>query len=75
MPAPDDVARAQARRKRVLTLIAREISAKGYPPSVSALATATGVSGRTVRSDLERLERDNLIERDPGVARAIRLKV
>ena len=75
MPSPEDVAKARERRRKVLTAIARSINGQGYPPSVSELATKFEVSGLTIRRDLESLERDGKIERDPGVARAIRLKV
>lgn len=73
MPAQDDVARAAARRRKVLRLISTAISTKGYPPSVSELARATKVSTRTIRVDLTRLEEAGEIERDPGVGRGIRL--
>lgn len=73
MPSPADIARAEARRVRVVELIAESLTARGYPPSVSELAAATGVSTRQTRVDLTTLEAAGIIERDPGVPRGIRL--
>lgn len=73
MPAPLDVENAARRRLDVLRRIRTAIATKGYPPSVSELAKATDVSTLTTRRDLERLERDGKIERDPGVPRGIRV--
>jgi repressor LexA len=73
MPAATDIAEARRRRAQVLTLIAKSINSKGYPPSVSELANATGVSTLTTRRDLASLEDAGKIERDPGVGRGIRL--
>lgn len=75
MPSPADVAAAATRRRSVLREISRSINSVGYPPSVSELAGKFDVSGLTIRRDLKSLEDDGKIERDPGVARAIRLKV
>lgn len=74
MPTKTELDRAAARRKEAAKIIATSISSKGYPPSVSELAAETNVSTACVRRDLERLERDGVIERDPSVARGIRLK-
>lgn len=73
MPTDAEITRAANRRRTVLRLIRTAISSNGYPPSVSELATRTGVTKRTVRLDLESLQRDGKIERDPGVTRGIRL--
>lgn len=75
MPSPEQVAAAAARRRKVLRSIAASINGPGYPPSVSELAAAHGVSTLTIRRDLIHLEEVGKIERDAGVARAIRLKV
>lgn len=65
---------AQTRRRKVLRLIRESLSDRGYPPSISELAASTGVASTlTIRRDLEKLERDGKIERDPGVTRGIRL--
>lgn len=65
---------AKIRRRKVLRLIRESLNSRGYPPSISELATATGVASTlTIRRDLERLEADGKIERDPGVTRGIRI--
>jgi repressor LexA len=74
MPTQTEIDRAATRRKQTLKLIATSISTHGYPPSVSELATATGVSSAAVRRDLEALEKAGKIERDFAVARGIRIK-
>jgi DeoR/GlpR family transcriptional regulator of sugar metabolism len=74
MPTASDVENAAARRVDLVTMIATSISANGYPPSVSELAGKAGVSTLTIRRDLAALERAGKIERDPGVARGIRLR-
>lgn len=75
MPASDDVARAAARRRKVLRLLSKSIATRGYPSSVSELAAETGVSTRTIRVDLDKLAKDGKIEKDPGVGRGIRILV
>lgn len=75
MPSPADVQAAADRRRKVLRSIAKSINGQGYPPSVSELAREFGVSGLTIRRDLGALEDAGKIDRDPGVARAIRLRV
>lgn len=75
MPSPAQVVEAASRRRRVLRSIAKSINGQGYPPSVSELAREFAVSTLTIRRDLTSLEEANKIERDRGVARAIRLKV
>lgn len=75
MPSPADVEAAAKRRAKVLRSISRSINSLGRPPSVSELADEHKVSGLTIRRDLISLETDGKIERDPGVARGIRLKV
>jgi len=73
MPAAHETERRRDRRVRALQLIAESITVKGYPPSVSELAAATGVSKRSAAVDLQALEADGAIKRDPSVARGIRL--
>lgn len=73
MPAPDEIARAAARRAQVLKLIRRKISRDGYPPSNAELAAATGVTKKTIRLDLASLAAAGKIDVDPGVTRGIRV--
>lgn len=75
MPSPAQVDAAAARRRRVLRSIAKSINGRGIPPSVSELAKEYAVSTLTIRRDLEHLETTGKIEREAGVARAIRLTV
>lgn len=75
MPSPADVEKAAARRRLVLRSISKSINSVGRPPSVSELAREHKVSGLTIRRDLDSLVSAGKIERDPGVARGLRLKV
>lgn len=75
MPSPNQIAQAATRRRKVLTSIAKSINGRGIPPSVSELAAEFGVSGAAIRRDLQLLETTGKIQREPGVARAIRLTV
>lgn len=74
MPSTTDLERAATRRRKVLRLIRDSVATKGYPPSISELQHETGVSSTlTIRRDLDKLERDGKIQRDPGVTRGIRV--
>lgn len=73
MPSPADLERAAARRVEVLKIIETSISERGYPPTVSELAASTEVSTLATRRDLDTLVAQGKIERDPGVARGLRL--
>ena len=60
----------------ILALIAQCIEAEGMPPSQAEIARAFGFKGvRAAQSHLEALEAAGAIERVPGRARGIRLKV
>ena len=60
----------------ILALIAERIEAEGMPPSQAEIARAFGFKGvRAAQSHLEALEAAGAIERVPGRARGIRLKV
>ena len=60
----------------VLALIAERIEAEGMPPSQAEIARAFGFKGvRAAQYHLEALEASGAIERVPGRARGIRLKV
>lgn len=74
MPGADEIARATARRVRIVELIAESVRDKGYPPSLSELAEKTGVSKPQVRKDLNLLEAEGVIERDAGEHRGLRIK-
>jgi len=60
----------------ILALIAERIEAEGMPPSQAEIARALGFKGvRGAQYHLEALEAAGAIERVPGRARGIRLKV
>ena len=60
----------------ILALIAERIEAEGMPPSQAEIARAFGFKGvRAAQYHLEALEAAGAIERVPGRARGIRLKV
>jgi repressor LexA len=62
-----------AKQKKVLALVERGVSERGYPPSLRELAMALGLSGtRAVEKHLAALERKGFVRRRPG-ARALEL--
>lgn len=62
------------RERQVLDGIRDCIAARGYPPTMRELATASGLrSVETVHWILTKLAAKGWIARDPGVARGIRL--
>ncbi|WP_028916185.1 transcriptional repressor LexA [Pseudoxanthomonas sp. J35] len=63
-------------QQAILALIAERIEAEGLPPSQAEIARAFGFKGvRAAQYHLEALEAAGAIERLPGRARGIRLKV
>ena len=63
-------------QQAILALIAERIEAEGMPPSQAEIARAFGFKGvRAAQYHLEALEAAGAIERVPGRARGIRLKV
>jgi len=63
-------------QQAILALIAERIEAEGMPPSQAEIARALGFKGvRGAQYHLEALEAAGAIERVPGRARGIRLKV
>ena len=63
-------------QQAILALIAERIEAEGMPPSQTEIARAFGFKGvRAAQYHLEALEAAGAIERVPGRARGIRLKV
>ncbi|WP_024868141.1 transcriptional repressor LexA [Pseudoxanthomonas suwonensis] len=63
-------------QQAILALIAERIEAEGMPPSQAEIARAFGFKGvRAAQYHLEALEAAGAIERLPGRARGIRLKV
>lgn len=71
-----DIDRADRSDKQseILEFIKREISDRGYPPSVREICNAVGLrSTSTVHGHLERLEKKGFIRRDPTKPRAIEI--
>ncbi|MEZ0470409.1 transcriptional repressor LexA [Luteimonas salinilitoris] len=63
-------------QRDILALIAERIEAEGVPPSQAEIARAFGFAGvRAAQYHLEALEAAGAIERVPGRARGIRLRV
>lgn len=63
-------------QQAILALIAERIEAEGMPPSQTEIARAFGFKGvRAAQYHLEALEAAGAIERVPGRARGIRVKV
>lgn len=73
MPSPTEIERAAKRRVEILRKIVESVNGRGYPPTVSELAEATGVTKRQIRTDLDALVAAGAIERDPGVTRGLRV--
>ena len=63
-------------QRAILELIGERIEAEGMPPSQTEIARAFGFSGvRAAQYHLDALEAAGAIERLPGRARGIRLRV
>lgn len=66
---PDDLS---TRQIEILEVIKKEITRKGYPPSVREIGEAVGLtSSSTVHNHLNTLEQKGYIRRDPTKPRAI----
>lgn len=67
-------AKLSPRQQAILDYIKQEVKQKGYPPSVREIGEAVGLaSSSTVHGHLARLEKKNLIRRDPTKPRAIEI--
>ncbi len=67
-------ANAKAKQEAILSYIKREVSSRGYPPSVREIGDAVGLtSTSTVHGHLSKLEQRGLIRRDPTKPRAIEI--
>lgn len=63
-----------ARQQSILEFIKKNLSEKGYPPSVREIGEAVGLaSSSTVHGHLERLQQKGFIRRDPTKPRALEL--
>lgn len=66
------IANLSPRQKDILEIIKKEITLKGYPPSVREIGEAVGLtSSSTVHNHLTILEQKGYIRRDPTKPRAI----
>ncbi|HIE38540.1 MAG TPA: transcriptional repressor LexA [Anaerolineales bacterium] len=62
------------RQRGILRHIWESVNERGYPPSIREIGRAVGISSTSVVNyNLERLEREGLIERDRGFSRGLRL--
>lgn len=62
------------KQKEILNYIKKEISAKGYPPSVREICGAVGIkSTSTVHGNLEKIQKLGYIRRDATKPRAIEI--
>ncbi len=63
------------KQQQILNFIEKQVSQKGYPPTVREICEAVGLnSPATVHGYLKRLERDGYIIKESGSSRGIRLK-
>lgn len=63
-----------SRQEAILEFIRKNVSEKGYPPSVREIGEAVGLaSSSTVHGHLERLQQKGYIRRDPTKPRALEL--
>jgi len=63
------------KQQQILNFIEKQVSQKGYPPTVREICEAVGLnSPATVHGYLKRLERDGHIIKESGSSRGIRLK-
>lgn len=66
--------RKGAKQHEILIFIQKEVSERGYPPTVREICDATGLaSTSTVHGHLSRLEDHGFIVRDPAKPRAIEI--
>lgn len=62
------------REKEILDYMKKEITKKGYPPTVREICAAMNIkSTSTAHKDLERLEKKGYIKKDPAKPRALML--
>ena len=63
------------KQQQILNFIEKQVSQKGYPPTVREICEAVGLnSPATVHGYLKRLERDGHIIKESGSSRGIKLK-
>ena len=63
-----------ARQREILLCVHEEVLARGFPPSVREIAARVGLaSPSTVKHHLDVLERCGLLQRVPGLPRALEL--
>jgi len=62
----------QDREQRILEFMKKEISKKGYPPTVREICTAIGIkSTSTAHKDIESLVKKGYLKKDPSKPRAL----
>ena len=62
------------RQKSILDFIAKQMTERGFPPSVREIGAETGLSSpSTVHNHLERLQRLGYLQKDPSTPRGLRI--
>ena len=62
----------KARQQKILDFMKKEITTKGYPPTVREICSAIGIaSTSTVHKDIEILVNEGYLKKDPSKPRAI----
>ncbi|MDR0357430.1 MAG: transcriptional repressor LexA [Clostridiales Family XIII bacterium] len=62
------------REQKILDFMKKELTKKGYPPTVREICTALGIkSTSTVHKDIERIEKKGWLKKDPAKPRALML--
>ncbi|MGI6722647.1 MAG: transcriptional repressor LexA [Anaerovoracaceae bacterium] len=68
----DRLEKRRIREQKILNYMKQEIREKGYPPTVREICGAVGIkSTSTVFKDLESLENQGLVKKDPSKPRAL----
>lgn len=62
-----------ARREQILRFIQQYTDENGWPPSRREMAEHTGVTLTTVQFHIDKMVREGLLTRAPGVGRALRI--
>jgi repressor LexA len=59
------------RQNEALQIVRKFIKANGFPPTVKDIAVAMGISIHAADCHLRALDKKNVIQRTPGIARGI----
>lgn len=73
MATQEQIVGAAERRAGVLEYVRTSIETRGYPPTLTEIATATGVDRATTIGDVRVLASEGYLEVDKGATRGLRL--